>query len=105
MLRVAELLPAGDFPKPSDALTLQWYYMSYHKSDREKYVLRGKTLKDATFESVATVFQALYEQKKLDCLLARQEVERLRKRLLRQAAEGVRRKIRDAADKHCPHPT
>jgi len=98
MLRVAELLPAGDFPKPSDALALQWYYMSYHKSDREKYVLGGKTLKDATFESVTTFFQVLYEQKKGDGSLERQEVERLRKRLLREAAEGVRRKIRGAAD-------
>ena len=62
MLRVAELLPAGDFPKPSDALALQWYYMSYHKSDRKKYVLGEKTLKDATFESVTTFFQVLYEQ-------------------------------------------
>ena len=89
MLRVAELLPAGDFPKPSEALALQWYYMSYHKSDREKYVLSGKTLKDATFETVTTFFQALYEQKKGDGSLERQEVERLKKRLLRQAMPSL----------------
>ena len=74
MLRIAKVLPAGNIPKPLDALALQWYYMSYHKSDREKFVLGGKTLKDATF------FQALYEQKKLDGLLDHQEVERLKKR-------------------------
>jgi hypothetical protein len=28
MLRIAEILPAGNIPKPSDTLTLQWYYMS-----------------------------------------------------------------------------
>ena len=100
MLRVAELLPASNFPKPSDALPLQWYYMSYHKSDHEKYVLGRKTLKDATFESVTDFFQVLYEQKKGDGLLERQEVEQLRKRLLRKATEGVRRKIRgDANDR------
>ena len=66
MLCIAKLLPAGDNPKPSGALALQWYYMSYHKSDREKFVLSGKTLKDPTVESVTTFFQALYEQKKLD---------------------------------------
>jgi hypothetical protein len=82
MLRIAETLPAGDIPKPSDALPLQWYYMAYHKSDREKFVLGGKTLKDATVDTVTAFFQALYEQKKLDGSLDRQEVERLKKRLL-----------------------
>ena len=48
-------------------------------------------------------FQVLYEQKKLDGSLERQEVERLRKRLLRQAAEGIRRKTRNAANKRPPH--
>jgi len=103
MLPIAKLLPAGDFPKPSNVLTLQWYYMSYHKSDREKYVLGGKTLKDATLESVTTFFRALYEQKKGDGSLERQEVERLRKRLLRKAVEGVRHKIRGAADDRHTH--
>jgi hypothetical protein len=98
MLRIAETLPAGDIPKPSDALALQWYYMSYHKSDREKFVLGGKTLKDATIDTVTAFFQALYEQKKLDGSLDRQEVERLKRRLLRKASDDIRRKVRDATD-------
>jgi hypothetical protein len=52
MLRIAETLPAGDIPKLSDALALQWYYMSYHKKDREKIILGGKMLKDVTAEMV-----------------------------------------------------
>jgi len=59
MLRIAEVLPAGDILKPSDVLALQWYCMSYHKSDREKFVLGGKTLKDATVDTVTAFFQAL----------------------------------------------
>ena len=103
MLRIAEILPAGDIPKPSDALALQWYYMSYHKSDREKFVLGGKTLKGATVETVTKFFQALYEQRKLDGSLDRQEVERLKRRLLRKASEDVRRKVHDAADDRCTY--
>jgi len=98
MLCIAKILPAGDIPKPSDALAPQWYYMSYHKSDREKFVLGGKTLKDASVETVTKFFQALYEQKKLDGSLDRQEVEHLKKRLLRKASEDLHRKVRDAAD-------
>jgi hypothetical protein len=98
MLCIAEILPIGDIPKLSDALALQWYYMSYHNSDREKFVLGGKTLKDATVETVTKFFQALYEQKKLDSSLDHQQVERLMKRLLCKASEDLRRKVRNAAD-------
>ena len=52
MLRIAETLPASDIPKLSDALALQWYYMSYHKKVREKFILGGKMLKDVTAEMV-----------------------------------------------------
>ena len=98
MLCNAEILPAGDIPKPSDALALQWYYMLYHKSDRKKFVLGGKTLKGATVETVTKFFQALYEQRKLDGSLDRQEVECLKRRLLPKALEDLRPKVRDAAD-------
>jgi hypothetical protein len=103
MLCIAEILPAGNILKPSDALALQWYYMSYHKSDREKFVLGGKTLKDATNETVTKIFQALYEQQKLDGLLDRQEVERLKKRLLHKALEDLRCKVHDATDDRCTY--
>ena len=34
MLRIAEELPPGEQPPPSDKLALQWYYMTYHSKDR-----------------------------------------------------------------------
>jgi hypothetical protein len=38
MLCITELLPPGKMPPPSDKLTVQWYYMTYHKADQHKYV-------------------------------------------------------------------
>ena len=32
LLRVAELLPAGDIAMPNESLTLKWFYMTFHKS-------------------------------------------------------------------------
>ena len=90
MLHIAKLLPTGDIPKPSDELTLQWYYISYHKSNSKKFVLSGKTLNDETIESVTTLFQALFEQKKLDDTIKRQEAQgadRIHNRLLCKALE------------------
>jgi hypothetical protein len=38
MLRISELLPAGDIPTPNAALQVEWFYMSFHHSDRSVYV-------------------------------------------------------------------
>ena len=98
MLLIAKELPAGDITDPSDLLALEWYYMSYHKSDREKFVLSKTDMNDETLDSVTKFFQNLYEIRKSDGTLERQEYERVRKRVLREASENVRRKIRDATD-------
>ena len=90
MLRIAKLLLSGDILKPSDKLSLQWYYMSYHKNDREKFVLSRKTPDDETIESITTFFQAFFEQKKLNSTIKPQEVDCIRKRLLYKA-QGLRR--------------
>ena len=63
MLRIAEILLAGDIPKPPDLLALQWHYMLYHKSDREKFVLGGKTLKDATVVRSGSFFKLFTSRK------------------------------------------
>jgi hypothetical protein len=42
MLRITELLPPAKTPLLSDKLVVQWYYMTYHKADRTKYVKSGK---------------------------------------------------------------
>jgi hypothetical protein len=101
MLCIAKLLPAGNIPKPSDKLALQWYYMSYHKNDREKLVLSGKMLDDKTIESTTTFFQALFEQKKLNGTIERQEADCIRKHLLREALEKLCRRICKASDGWC----
>ncbi len=72
--------------------------MSYHKNDREKFVLSGKMLDDEKIESVTTFFQALFEQRKLDGTIERQEAERICKRLLQEASEKLCGHICDVAD-------
>jgi hypothetical protein len=101
MLCIAELLLVGDIPKPSDKLALQWYYMFFHKNDHNKFVLSGKTFDDKTIQFVTNFFQALFEQKKLDGLLKHQEVERIRRHLIREASEKLRGSICEASDGRC----
>jgi hypothetical protein len=98
MLQIAKLLPAGNIPKPSGELSLQWYYMSYHKNDHEKFISSGKTLNDKMIESVTTFFQALFKLRKLNGTIERQEAGQIRKRLLREASEKLRGRICDVSD-------
>ncbi len=53
MIWMAVALPAGDMHPPNQALQLEWFYMSFHKEDRAKYVESGWHLADETLESLA----------------------------------------------------
>jgi hypothetical protein len=55
MLRTAKALPAGNWPKPLEALALKWFYMLFHNNNHNKFVTEGKKLKTEMFES-ATEF-------------------------------------------------
>ncbi len=48
LLRVAKLLPAGDIAMPNESLTLEWFYMTFHKSERDQFITSGRRLVDET---------------------------------------------------------
>ncbi len=52
MIWTAEALLAGDMHPPNKALQLEWFYMSFHKEDRAKYVESGRRLSDKMLKSV-----------------------------------------------------
>ncbi len=95
MLRITEQLPPGEKQPPSKKLVLQWYYMTYHRSDRTKYVKSGKKLSAETIKSLTEYFQALFAQKKADGLLERAELNRIRQQAKRTLASSLREQ-RDA---------
>jgi hypothetical protein len=64
LLRVAELLPAGDIAMPNESLTLEWFYMTFHKSKRDQFITSGRRLIDETIKSVTEYFELLYNIKK-----------------------------------------
>jgi hypothetical protein len=44
MLCVAELLPKGNLKKPSANLSVEWFYMAFHKVDRAEYICSSRKL-------------------------------------------------------------
>jgi hypothetical protein len=100
MLRIAKLLLAGEIAKLTKSLAAEWYYMKYHKADRDKFIASGKKLADKTIESLTEYFQALFAQKKSDGTLEKQEMDRLHNRARKRVAEDLRHKIRVSKSLH-----
>jgi hypothetical protein len=60
MIQTAEALPAGDMHPPNKALQLEWFYMSFHKEGRAKYIKSGQRLSNKMLESVAEYFKNIF---------------------------------------------
>jgi hypothetical protein len=89
MLRITKQLPPGEKQPPSKKLALQWYYMTYHRSDRTKYVKSRKKLSAETIKSLTEYFQALFAQKKADGLLERAKLDRICQQAKRTLASSL----------------
>jgi hypothetical protein len=61
MFRVAELLPAGDIKTPNAGLQVEWFYMTFHKTDRAEYVRSGCKLRDENLQTLAKYFELIYD--------------------------------------------
>ncbi len=59
MLCITKLLPKGDIPEPNNTLQVQWFYMSFHCSDRTEYVHSGRKLNDETLQTLAEYFKSI----------------------------------------------
>ncbi len=80
LLRVAELLLEGDIA-PNESLTLERFYMTFHKSERDQFITSGRRLVDETIESVTEYFESLYNIKKSSGKLQKQLEQRDHKKI------------------------
>jgi hypothetical protein len=80
MLQIAKALSAGNWPKPLEALALEWFFMSFHKNNRNKFVMLAIKLDTKTFKLVTEFFEAHFTRNKNDGMLECMELERIKKR-------------------------
>jgi hypothetical protein len=78
MLRIAELLPEGDLTKPNAALQVEWFYMSFHNSNRLEYVRSGLRLCDETLTTLAQYFESIHNARVNDGLLQKKREDQIR---------------------------
>jgi len=107
MLRIAELLPAGDIPPPNPALQVEWFYMTFHKSDRSEYVRSGRILADETIVTLAEYFERLFTARLLDGSLQQKRDDKIRRvaksELRHELEERYKRKLRDVERHRATH--
>jgi hypothetical protein len=60
MMRVASLLPEGNIPMPNKQLQVEWFYMTFHKSDHAEYVQSGRKLSNKMPQTIAEYFQSIH---------------------------------------------
>jgi hypothetical protein len=71
MIQTAEALPAGDMHPPNQALQLEWFYMSFHKEDRAKYVESGRRRIEEMLESLTEYYENIFNSQVADGSLAK----------------------------------
>jgi hypothetical protein len=65
---------------PNESLALEWFYMTFHKSERDQFVTSGQGLVDEMINSITEYFKLLYNIKKSSGKLKLQLEQRDRKK-------------------------
>ncbi len=78
MLCVTELLPQGDLKKPAASLFMEWFYMTFHRTDRAEYICSGRKLCKETLKSLTEYFESIYYSRLSEGLVPRCQLDKIR---------------------------
>jgi hypothetical protein len=90
MIWTAEALLAGDMHPPNKALQLEWFYMSFHKEDRAKYIKSSRHLRDERLKSVAEYFENIFNLQVADGSLAKKHESQIEQCVRREMRHELR---------------
>ncbi len=77
MMRVVGLLPEGNIPMPKKQLQVEWFYMTFHKSECVEYVQSGHKPSNKMLQTVAEYFQSIHKTGENDGSLMRHQIEKI----------------------------
>ncbi len=95
MLRSAEALPAGDMPGPNDTLKVEWFYMSFHQEDRNRYLESRRRLWDKTLATVSEYFDNIYNSQMADGSLTKKREKQIEFRAKRELRHEMVKRYND----------
>jgi hypothetical protein len=98
LLHVAELLPAGNIITPSSKLQVEWFYTTFHKTDRMEYVRFGQKLCEETLQTLTEYFESIYNTRIIETTHSRSQHEKVqgeaRQQVRHELQECYTRKMR-----------
>jgi len=95
MLRIVELLPEGDIASPNAAQQVEWFYMSFHKSDRSEYVRSGRRLCDETLTTLSQYFESIHNTRVSDGSLQKKREDQVRQAARREFRHELQSRYHD----------
>ena len=98
-LRVAELLPKGNLEKPAASLSMEWFYMTFHRTDRVEYVRSGCKLRKEMLKSLAEYFESIYDSHLSEGLVPRRQLNKIRA----DAKREMRHELWEQYDRNIRH--
>ncbi len=99
MLRVGELLPEGDIEKLSASLSVEWFYMTFHQTDRAEYVRSGRKLHEESLKTLAEYFETIYDSRASEGLVPRCQLDKIQA----DAKREMRHELRERYDRKLHH--
>ena len=99
MLRVAELLPEGNLEKPAGSLSVEWFYMTFHRTDRAEYVCCGRKLREETLKLLAEYFELIYDSCLSEGLVPCRQLDKIQA----DAKREMRHELRERYDRKLSH--
>ncbi len=78
MLQIVQMLPKGDIPNPNAVLQVEWFYMTFHRSDRAEYLRSGRKLCNEMLATLVEYFESGFEARVADSTLRKLRDEQVR---------------------------
>ncbi len=73
---MAELLPKGNLEKSVASLSMEWFYLTFHRTDRAEYVRSGRKLREETLKLLAEYFESIYDSRLSEGLVPRRQLDK-----------------------------
>ena len=80
-----ELLPAGNINTPSAKLQVEWFYMTFHKTDHVEYVRSGRKLREENLQTLTKYFESIYNTQAIKTTYSRSQHKKVQGDTRKQA--------------------
>ena len=57
--------------------SVEWFYMTFHRTDRVEYIRSGRKLREETLKSLAEYFKSIYDSRLSEDLVPHRQLDKI----------------------------